>query len=134
MENKFDFVLDPKTLEKEAFIQTTNNKPVEVEKVSKLFYNDKFQRHQFVLNLSCEEDNSCTKLYISPSVKDEEAQELYFSPKSTIYGLISYALTGEILDRGITVSHQTLKEALESCSFSIQWDLTGKYPKIVNVE
>ena len=129
-----EFKLDNEKVDKKTFLTQTNDKPITIEKVGKLFDNRMFKREQFILRLSCEEETIETKIYISPVVKDRETELLYFGNKSFLQPLIVYAVTGELTGRGITLPLNTVREALESNVFTISYDFNGKYPRIVDVK
>lgn len=129
----YNFKLDNEKVDKKTFQLKTNGKPVTIEKVGKLFDNQMFKREQFILRLSCEEEALETKIYISPVVKDRDSELLYFGNKSFLQPLLSYVLTGEITNRGITLPLSTVREALESNVFTIAYDFNGKYPRIQEV-
>lgn len=128
-----EFKLDNEKVDKRTFLNKTNGKPITIERVGKLFTNQMFKREQFILRLSCEEEALETKIYISPVVKDQASELLYFGNKSFLQPLIVYALTGEITNRGITLPLSTVREALESNVFTITYDFNGKYPRIQEV-
>ena len=129
-----EFKLDNEKVDKKTFLTQTNDKPITIEKVGKLFDNRMFKREQFILRLSCEEETIETKIYISPVVKDRETELLYFGNKSFLQPLIVYAVTGELTGRGITLPLNTVREALESNVFTISYSFNGKYPRIVEVK
>lgn len=128
-----EFKLDNEKVDKKTFLTQTNDKPITIEKVGKLFDNRMFKREQFILRLSCEEETIETKIYISPVVKDRETELLYFGNKSFLQPLIVYAVTGELTGRGITLPLNTVREALESNVFTISYDFNGKYPRIKSI-
>ena len=128
-----EFKLDNEKVDKKTFLTQTNDKPITIEKVGKLFDNRMFKREQFILRLSCEEEAIETKIYISPVVKDRASELLYFGNKSFLQPLIVYAVTGELTGRGITLPLNTVREALESNVFTISYDFNGKYPRINSI-
>ena len=128
-----EFKLDNEKVDKKTFLTQTNDKPITIEKVGKLFDNRMFKREQFILRLSCEEEAIETKIYISPVVKDRASELLYFGNKSFLQPLIVYAVTGELTGRGITLPLNTVREALESNVFTISYDFNGKYPRIKSI-
>ena len=130
----FEFKLDNKPVNKGEFLVETDNKPITIERVGKLFDNKRFKRVQFILHVSCDEAEIESKIYISPVVKNKEDELLYFGDKSFIHPLLSYALTARIVQRGITVPYSTVKEVLEDNIFTLQYDFSGKYPTIKGVE
>lgn len=130
----FEFKLDNEKVDKRTFLTETNGKPINIEKIGKLFDNQMFKREQFIVRLSAEDLGLETKIYISPVVKDKEDEILYFGTKSFLNPLIVYALTGENKNTGVTVSLSTIREALEDTTFTITYDMEGKYPKITGVE
>ena len=130
----FEFKLDNKPVNKGEFLVETDNKPITIERVGKLFDNKRFKRVQFILHVSCDESEIESKIYISPVVKDPDSELLYFGDKSFIHPLLSYALTARIVQRGITVPYSTVKEVLEDNIFTLQYDFSGKYPTIKGVE
>lgn len=129
-----EFKLDNQKVDKKTFQSKTNGKPITIEKVGRLFNNQMFKREQFILRVSCEDLGLESKFYISPVVKDQEREVLYFGNKSFLQPLVVYALTGELTSRGITLSLSTLREALESNVFTIVYDFNGKYPRIKHIE
>lgn len=130
----FEFKLDNEKVDKKTFLSKTNGKPINIEKVGKLFDNKMFKREQFILRLSSEDLGLETKIYISPMVKNRDSELLYFGTKSFLNPLIVYALTGENKNTGVTVSLSTVREALEDNIFTITYDMNGKYPRMVNIE
>lgn len=128
-----EFKLDNEKVDKRTFLNQTNGEPITIEKVGKLFDNRMFQRQQFILRMSCDTLGIESKIYISPVVKDQTSELLYFGAKSFLQPLLSYALTGEITSRGITLPLSTVREALESNVFTITYDFNGKYPRIQEV-
>ena len=130
----FEFKLDNKKVSKGEFLVETDNKPITIERVGKLFDNKRFKRTQFILHVSCEEKEVESKIYITPIVKDKEDELLYFGAKSFLHPLLSYALTGKIVQRGITLPYSTVKEGLEGDTFTLQYDFSGKYPIIKEVQ
>lgn len=130
----FEFKLDNEKVDKRTFLTKTNGKPINIEKIGKLFDNQMFKREQFIIRLSCDELGLESKIYVSPVVKDKTSELLYFGNKSFLQPLLSYALTGEITNRGITLNLNTVREALENTMFTISYDLEGKYPRMVSIE
>lgn len=131
----FEFSLDNEKVDKNTFLKMTNGKPITIERVGKLFYNQRFKKTQFILHVSCEEAEVESKIYITPLVKDKVSSDLlYFSNKSFLHPLLSYALTGKITNRGITIPYKTVVEALESEVFTLSYDFSGKFAKIIGVE
>lgn len=130
----FEFKLDNEKVDKRTFLSKTNGKPINIEKIGKLFDNKMFKRDQFILRVSCDELGLESKIYISPMVKDKETELLYFGVKSFLNPLIVYALTGEMKNTGVTVSLSTIREALEDNIFTITYDMNGKYPRMVSIE
>lgn len=128
------FKLDNRKVNKGEFLVETDNKPITIERVGKLFDNKRFKRVQFILHVSCDEKEVQSKIYVTPVVKDKEDELLYFGNKSFLHPLLSYALTGRINNRGITVPYSTVKEVLENNTFTLQYDFSQKYPMIKGVE
>jgi len=130
----YSFKLDNEKVDKRTFLSKTNGKPINIEKIGKLFDNKMFKREQFIIRVSCDELGLESKIYISPMVKDKTSELLYFGTKSFLNPLIVYALTGEMKNTGVTVSLSTVREALEDTTFTITYDMNGKYPRMVSIE
>lgn len=129
-----EFALDNAIVKKSEFLRMTSGKTITIEKVGKLFDSHRYKKSQFIIRVSCEEEEVESKWYISPVLKDKDTESLYFGTKSFLHKLLIYALTGDYSDRGVTVTLDTVREALEGNDYTITYDFNGKHPKIYKVE